>query len=67
GLGVANVPRMLVRDELDSGALVAPFGFVPGPRKLVLWVAPHLEMRPQTIALVDWLGAELRDTEGVPA
>ncbi|MEA3082359.1 MAG: LysR family transcriptional regulator, glycine cleavage system transcriptional activator, partial [Paraburkholderia sp.] len=54
-------------DELDSGALVAPFGFVPGPRKLVLWVAPHLEARPQTAALVDWLGAELRDTEGVPA
>ncbi|MFM0203396.1 LysR substrate-binding domain-containing protein [Paraburkholderia fungorum] len=67
GLGIANVPRMLVRDELDSGALVAPFGFVPGPRKLVLWVAPHLEARPQTAALVDWLGAELRDTEGVPA
>jgi DNA-binding transcriptional LysR family regulator len=67
GLGIANVPRMLVRDELDSGALVAPFGFVPGPRKLVLWVAPHLEARPQTAALVDWLGAELRETEGVPA
>ncbi|MEZ0603793.1 LysR substrate-binding domain-containing protein [Paraburkholderia sp. IW21] len=67
GLGVANVPRMLVRDELDSGALVAPFGFVPGPRKLVLWVAPHLEARPQTAALVDWLCAELLEMEGVPS
>lgn len=64
GLGVAAVPRMLVRDELDSGALVAPFGFVPGPRKLVLWVAPHLEARPQAVALVDWIREELMQSEG---
>ncbi|SDV46873.1 DNA-binding transcriptional regulator, LysR family [Chitinasiproducens palmae] len=63
GLGVAAVPRMLVRDELGSGALVAPFGFVRGPRRLVLWVAPHLRDRPQTMALVDWLKAEWRRAE----
>lgn len=67
GLGVATVPRMLVRDELDSGALVAPFGFVKGPRKLVLWVAPHLEARPQTIALSNWIGEELQRAEGQAA
>ncbi|CDY78882.1 Glycine cleavage system transcriptional activator [Caballeronia glathei] len=67
GLGVAAVPRILVRDELDSGALVAPFGFVSGPRKLVLWVAPHLETRPQTVALVEWLKNELLRTEGKSA
>lgn len=64
GLGVANVPRMLVRDELRSGALVAPFGFVPGPRRLVLWVAPHMEGRQQADALVAWLREELREAEG---
>jgi DNA-binding transcriptional LysR family regulator len=64
GLGVAAVPRILVRDELDSGALVAPFGFEKGPRKLVLWVAPHLEARPQSVALVGWLSEELLRTEG---
>lgn len=64
GLGVANVPRMLVRDELRSGALVAPFGFVAGPRKLLLWVAPHLEARAETRALVRWLSEELVDAEG---
>jgi DNA-binding transcriptional LysR family regulator len=64
GLGMGAVPRMLVRDELDSAGLVAPFGFVPGPRKLVLWVAPHLEENPQTLALVDWLRDELQETEG---
>ncbi|MFM0326968.1 LysR substrate-binding domain-containing protein [Caballeronia glebae] len=67
GLGVATVPRMLVRDELDSGALVAPFGFVPGPRKLVLWIAPHLEARPQTVALSSWINDELQRAEGQPA
>lgn len=64
GLGVANVPRMLVADELRSGALVAPFGFVPGPRKLVLWVAPHLAERPDADALAEWLAAEMTASEG---
>lgn len=66
GLGVANAPRMLVADELRSGALVAPFGFVPGPHKLVLWMAPHLAARPEAEALAGWLGKELRDSEGRP-
>ncbi|TWC69597.1 LysR substrate-binding domain-containing protein [Herbaspirillum sp. SJZ099] len=64
GLGVANVPRMLVRDELRSGALVAPFGFVPGPHHLVLWVAPHMAGRHQADALVAWLKQELDAAEG---
>ncbi len=59
-LGVAMVPKILVLDDLRSGKLVAPFGFVPGPNKLVLWVAPHLRTRPDTKALVAWLTAELR-------
>jgi DNA-binding transcriptional LysR family regulator len=64
GLGVAAVPRMLVRDELDSAGLVAPFGFVPGPVSLVLWVAPHAESQPKTVALVEWLRSELQKMEG---
>jgi DNA-binding transcriptional LysR family regulator len=63
GLGVASVPRMLVHDDLASGALVAPFGFVPGPNKLSLWVAPHLARRPDTIKLVGWLNRQLRASE----
>jgi hypothetical protein len=30
----------------------------------VLWVAPHLEARPQSVALVGWLSEELLRTEG---
>lgn len=60
GLGVAIVPKLLVLDDLRSGKLVAPFGFVLGPHKLVLWIAPHLRSRPDTRALTAWLVSELR-------
>jgi len=63
GLGLANVPRMLVRDDLTSGTLVAPLGFVRGPNRLVIWTAPHLSRRPDVVKLVDWLHDELRATE----
>jgi hypothetical protein len=54
------VPKILVLDALRSGKLVAPLGFVIGPFKIVLWVAPHLRARHETIALVDWLTKEFR-------
>ena len=60
GLGVAMVPKILVLDDLRSGKLVAPLGFVAGPFKIVLWVAPHLRARHETKALVDWLTREFR-------
>ena len=63
GLGLANVPRMLVRDDLNSGALVAPLGFAAGPNRLELWVAPHLSRHADTVKLVDWLTDELRTSE----
>lgn len=60
GLGVAMVPKILVLDDLRSGKLVAPLGFVAGPFKIVLWIAPHLRARSETRALVDWLTREFR-------
>jgi DNA-binding transcriptional LysR family regulator len=60
GLGVAMVPKILVLDDLRSGKLVAPLGFVAGPFKIVLWIAPHLRARPETKALVEWLTKEFR-------
>jgi DNA-binding transcriptional LysR family regulator len=62
GLGIAPVPRMLVLDDLRSGKVVAPFGFAPGPHKLVLWLAPHASSRPDTRALTQWLSEELKET-----
>lgn len=61
GLGVAVVPHMLAIDELQSGRLVAPFGFAPGKRELSLWIAPHLASRPDLKTLEKWLSQELRE------
>lgn len=62
GLGFACVPRMLVRAELESGALVAPFGFTRGPAKLVLWVSPSAQMRADTTDLEQWIREEMADS-----
>lgn len=61
GLGVAVVPRMLAINDLQTGRLVAPFGFVPGPRQLLLWIAPHLGSRKDVKALERWLTQEMQD------
>jgi DNA-binding transcriptional LysR family regulator len=66
GLGVAVVPRMLVDDDLRSGKLVAPFGFVPSRRKLVLWVAPNLDGRADVEAMAGWLAQEMQAAENAP-
>jgi DNA-binding transcriptional LysR family regulator len=63
GLGLANVPRMLVLDDLNNGTLVAPLGFVPGPNKISVWLAPHLARRTDATRLVEWLVDELRTGE----
>jgi LysR family glycine cleavage system transcriptional activator len=69
GLGVAVVPQMLAMDELNSGRLVAPFGFTPGNRELSLWIAPHLASRSDLKTLERWLLQEmsegLKDTASV--
>jgi DNA-binding transcriptional LysR family regulator len=62
-LGVAVVPKMLVLEDLRSGKLIAPFGFVPSARKLVLWIAPHLDGRSDVEALAGWLVEQMRSPE----
>lgn len=59
GLGLAMAPRLLVDDDVRSGHLVAPFGFVPGPHKLQLWVAHYQRNRPDLQATVRWLRDEI--------
>lgn len=59
GLGFACTPRMLVQEELDKGTLVAPFGFIKGPEKLVLWISPNAESREDTAQLVKWICSEM--------
>ena len=66
GLGVAVVPRMLVDADLRSGKLVAPFGFVPSQRRLVLWVAPNQDGRADLEAMARWLAQEMKAAEAAP-
>jgi LysR family transcriptional regulator, glycine cleavage system transcriptional activator len=61
GLGMAVVPQMLALEELKSGRLVAPLGFVPGQRSLSLWIAPHLASRSDMKQLAKWLTNEMSD------
>jgi len=61
GLGIAVVPHMLAIDDLESGRLIAPFGFAPGKRQLSLWIAPHLASRSDLKTLERWLSQELRE------
>ncbi|MEZ3186301.1 LysR family transcriptional regulator [Pseudomonas sp. LM13] len=60
GLGVAIAPQQLVADDLKSGRLLAPWGFVETSARLALWVpARRLDRRAERLA--DWLRAELGD------
>lgn len=55
GLGLAVAPRMIVEEEIRSGRLVAPLGFVESGHNMVLWIAPHLRTAREVRLLVDWL------------
>jgi LysR family transcriptional regulator, glycine cleavage system transcriptional activator len=59
GLGVALAPRILVEDEIERGHLAAPFGFVPGPHELNLWIAPHVRSRDDVRRLSGWIQSEM--------
>jgi len=59
------VPKMLVESELASGRLVAPLGFLAGPHRLVLWIAPHLRSRADMRAVLSWLDREMQAANGV--
>ena len=61
GLGVAMVPRMLVGEDLESGRLVAPLGFVKGPHDIQLWLAPYVRSKFETEKLADWLTEQMKE------
>ena len=56
---MALAPRLLVQDEIRHGHVIAPFGFVPGPHALSLWVAPHLRLRADVRRLSGWIESEM--------
>ena len=59
GLGVAIAPQQLVADDLASGRLLAPWGFVATDARLALWVpGRHADGRAERLAL--WLREQLQ-------
>lgn len=56
GLGVAIAPQLLVADDLASGRLLAPWGFIETAGRLALW-AGQADRRSEQLA--GWLRNEL--------
>lgn|SRR5690554_2188608 len=58
GLGVAIAPEYLVEEDLRTGRLVAPWGFIETDARLSLWL-PDADISPRAAQLADWLKATL--------
>ena len=63
GLGVAIAPRLLVEDDLKSGRLIAPWGYIETPARLCLWLPTHINSR-RSEPLAEWLKRELIEGNG---
>jgi LysR family glycine cleavage system transcriptional activator len=55
GLGVAIGPHPLVADDLETGRLVAPFGFVSSGLSMYVVYPKSRLQNPQLVAFRDWL------------
>lgn len=58
GLGLALAERRLVEQDLASGRLSAPFGFITVPGGLRATVSSHAEHKRPVRQLLSWLAAE---------
>lgn len=58
GLGVALAERRLVDQDLASGRLVAPLGFMTVPGGLLVVLTLRASLRRPVAALIDWLREE---------
>jgi LysR family glycine cleavage system transcriptional activator len=68
GLGVALGRRPLVDVDLESGALVAPFGTVGIPDQAYFFVCTHEAAAHKPVATFrEWLLAAVRDGKSAPA
>jgi len=60
GLGVAIGPYPIVENDLKSGRLVAPFGFLPSGRSYHVLRAKNAPNAAKADAFVAWLVAEAK-------
>lgn len=59
GLGVAVSPEVLVRSNLEKGALIAPFGFTAVDRSIYMFVSERAERRGEAKEFRCWAIAEI--------
>ena len=55
GLGIAMGPWLLVRDDLESGLLTAPLGFVEDGSQYCLFSSQPLHQAGPAAILLEWL------------
>ena len=60
GMGIAIAPEPLVADDIATGRLLAPWGFIETDAQWVL-CAPKRAANSRIEALADWLGNSLRN------
>jgi DNA-binding transcriptional LysR family regulator len=63
GLGVAIAPSYLVEEDLRTGRLIAPWGFIETPARLGLWL-PASAPRRDIEQLAEWLKDEIGQSSG---
>ncbi|WP_211465570.1 LysR substrate-binding domain-containing protein [Collimonas silvisoli] len=60
GLGVAIGSAFMVQEEIDSGRLVAPFGFVRDGSEYFLLSSAPIEDDPRRTAFLNWIRRQMR-------
>lgn len=55
GLGYAIAPKIVVRQEIQSGKLIAPLGFIPAQHATYLFCRSEKLLSPVTQKVKDWL------------
>ena len=59
GQGIALVSRLMVEDELKSGQLIAPQGFIPDGSAYYLLSPQTLDQNPRAEVFADWISEQL--------
>lgn len=65
GQGVGVGSQLLVSEDIETGHLLAPFGFVPSGRDYCLFYSRERAGLPKVRAFRDWVLSSLRQASGV--
>jgi DNA-binding transcriptional LysR family regulator len=66
GQGMTIVSRLMVEDELQSGQLIAPQGFIPDGSAYYLLSPQALDQNPRAEVFASWLSEQLESQKTNP-